>query len=253
MIDGRRITALIPARAGSKGLPGKNTRDLLGKPLLAWPIEAALGCALVDDVVISTDSADMARIAETHGARAPFLRPAELASDEAPSIDFILHALDALAIGDEDYLVLLEPTSPLTEAQDIAAALTALHANRDTADAIVGIAPLVTVHPDFAVSVDDAGRIAPASDGDFGALPRRQDIRPLYALDGSLYIAAAVSLRSKRSFCHDRTLGFAMPRHKAHEVDDLVDFLCIEAIARNLNMIEDAEKTGALATGTTHA
>ncbi|MGB7419211.1 MAG: hypothetical protein WA918_08535, partial [Erythrobacter sp.] len=110
-----------------------------------------------------------------------------------------------------------------------------------------------TAHPDFAVTADDAGRITPASGGDFGALPRRQDTNPLYALDGSLYVATVGSLRSKRSFCHDRTLGFAMPRHKAHEVDDLVDFLCIEAIARNLNMIEDAEKTGALATGTTHA
>jgi CMP-N,N'-diacetyllegionaminic acid synthase len=244
MLDGKRILALIAARSGSKGLPGKNIRMLHGKPLLAWPVLAARGAQLVDRVVISTDSAEYAQIAEEHGADAPFLRPPELASDGAGSIDVILHTLDALAAeGDVyDYVVLLEPTSPLTEAQDIDAALNQLYDARHRADAIVGIAAMVTNHPAFAVTRTAAGEpIKPLSGGDFGALPRRQNLDPVYCLDGSLYASAVAALREQRSFCHAGTLGYETARHKVFEVDDLVDFYCIEAVMQNRDAIRQAE------------
>jgi len=232
MIDGKRVLALVPARRGSKGLPLKNIRPLHGKPLLAWPIEAARASRYVDRVVISTDDAEFAMLAQAAGADAPFLRPAELASDTAPSIDFILHALDALAAAGDayDYLVLLEPTSPLTEASDVDAALRSLHARRADADAIVGVTALVSQHPAFAVRVDGRGLARPYAAPSFGQLPRRQDIEPLYALDGSLYASSTEALRRERGFCHERTLPHVMPRHKSFEVDDLVDFICIEAL-----------------------
>jgi N-acylneuraminate cytidylyltransferase/CMP-N,N'-diacetyllegionaminic acid synthase len=232
MIEGKRVLALVPARSGSKGLPDKNIRPLHGKPLLAWPIAAAKASRYVDRVIVSTDSASYADVARAHGGEVPFLRPAELATDSEPSISFMLHALDTLeASGDRyDYLLLLEPTSPLTEATDVDAALEALVAGRDKADAIVGVSELVSAHPAFAVRIGPSGLAQPYAAPRFGQLPRRQDIEPLYALDGSLYASTVEALRREKGFCHERTLPHVMPRYKSFEVDDLVDFICIEAL-----------------------
>ena len=243
MINGRRVLALVPARAGSKGLPLKNIRPLQGKPLLAWPIAAARASRHVDRVVVSTDSAEFAALAVAAGADAPFLRPAEFASDTAPSIAFIEHALDTLeAVGDRyDYLVLLEPTSPLTEAEDIDAALEALVAGEPAAASIVGVTALVSTHPAFAVRLDASGRLQPYAAASFGQMPRRQDTEPLFSLDGSLYISTVTALRRERGFCHAQTLPYVSPRWKSFEVDDLVDFICIEAILANRELIRHAE------------
>lgn len=232
MIQGMRVLGLVPARRGSKGLPLKNIRPLQGKPLLAWPIEAARASRYVDRVVVSTDDAEFAALAQAAGADVPFLRPSELASDTAPSIGVILHALDALeAAGDSyGYLALLEPTSPLTGAEDIDAALEALVEKRAVADAIVGVTALVSNHPAFAVRLDARGMMRPYTAASFDLLPRRQDIEPLYSLDGSLYISSVEAIRRERGFCHDRTLSYLTPRWKSLEVDDLIDFICIEAI-----------------------
>lgn len=243
MIDGKRVLALVPARSGSKGLPHKNIRPLHGKPLLAWPIAAARASAHVDRVVVSTDSPHYADLARQAGADVPFLRPAALASDSAPSIDFMLHAVDTLeAAGDiYEYVLLLEPTSPLTEAGDVDAALQALDRRRDIADAMVGVTPMVSTHPAFAVRLDDAGLMHPFAAPSFGQLPRRQDTEPLYSLDGSLYISSVAALRRERGFCHARTLPYVTPRWKSFEVDDLVDFICIEAILAQREMIIQSE------------
>jgi len=213
-------------------LPGKNVRLLHGKPLLAWPIAAACGSRHVDRTIVSTDDAGYAETALAHGADVPFLRPADLASDTAPSIGFILHAIDTLMVAGDayDYVVLLEPTSPLTEAGDVDAALAQLVAAADRADAIVGIAPMETSHPAFAVRCDAEGAITPLLSSGFGDLPRRQDLEPVFALDGSLYISSVEALRRERGFAHARTLGYVTDRVKALEVDDLVDFICIEAL-----------------------
>ena len=242
MIDGKRVLAIVPARKGSKGLPLKNIRPLGGKPLLAWPIAAARASAHVDRVIISTDDQGFADIAVAHGAEAPFLRPAEMASDTAPSIDFILHAVDTLAAAGDvfDYLVLLEPTSPLTEGSDVDAALEQLVAA--DADAVVGVSKLEATHPAFAVRKADDGSITPYRTATFGEMPRRQDIESLFVLDGTLYVSTVDALRREHGFCHARTLGYETARYKAHEVDDLVDFICIEAIASNLDLILTEER-----------
>lgn len=242
MIQGKRVLALVPARSGSKGLPRKNIRPLGGKPLLAWPIQAALASKFVDEVVLSTDSEEFAEIGRAYGARVPFLRPEPLANDCAPSIGFVLHALDTLEQCGErfDYLVLLEPTSPLTESEDIDQALVKLDEAQMSADAVVGVTTMETVHPAFAVKMAENGSISPYLNAGFCNLPRRQDLEPVYSMDGSLYISSVEALRRERSFCHQRTLGFLMPRYKSFEVDDLVDFICIDAIWRNLEAIRGA-------------
>lgn len=239
MIGSSKVLALIPARAGSKGLPGKNIRPLRGKPLLAWPIAAAKASQYVDRVVVSTDSAEFSEIALLHGADVPVLRPGYLAADTSPSSAAVIHMLDHLAANGEvfEYLLLLEPTSPLTEGSDIDAALETLHANRQDGDALVSVCELVNSHPVFSVKCGKKGRIEPYAAVDFTRLPRRQDVEPLFALDGSLYISVVDRYRETLSFCHDRTLSHLMPDYKAHEVDSLIDFICIEAILSHYDQI----------------
>lgn len=243
MIEGHKVLALVPARHGSKGLPLKNIRPLHGKPLLAWPVEAALASRYVDRVIVSTDSEDFAALARAAGAEVPFLRPPQLAVDTTPSIDVILHAINTLANSGEhyDYLILLEPTSPLTGTADINRALENLITLSSQADSIVGVTAMVSAHPAFAVSVAADGLIRPYAVAHFCQMPRRQDTEPLFSLDGSLYASTVEALRRERSFYHERTLPYVTPRHKSFEIDDLIDFICIEAILANRDPIEGSE------------
>jgi CMP-N,N'-diacetyllegionaminic acid synthase len=243
MIDGKKVLAVVPARRGSKGLPLKNIRLLGGKPLLTWPIQAARQSSFIDRVIISTEDPEFADIAMTAGADVPFLRPAELATDSSPSIDFLIDAVDKLAANGEqyDYLILLEPTSPLTETSDIDTALQTIVKRQSEADAIVGVTVMTTSHPAFAVRIDAAGLIQPHSVASFGQLPRRQDIEPLYSMDGSLYISTIAALRRERSFYHKRTMPYVTPRWKSFEIDDLVDFICIEAILAQRELISNLD------------
>ena len=130
MFADRRVLALVPARGGSKGLPGKNVAPLRGRPLIAWTIAAA-GSALIDSVVVTTDDDAIAEAALAAGARVPFRRPAALAGDEARMSDVIGHALDTLALAGESYgwLLLLQPTSPLRTAAHVEAAFARLAAS----------------------------------------------------------------------------------------------------------------------------
>src|SRR5688572_23564500 len=134
--------ALIPARGGSKGLPGKNTRPLHGKPLIAWTVETARHAGLFDRVVVSTDSRDIADVAERYGALVPFLRPAEIAGDATPMRDVIGHAIHAeTAAGHEPAVViLLQPTSPLRSAEEIRAAAQLLRSTN--CDSVVSVSPV---------------------------------------------------------------------------------------------------------------
>ncbi len=239
MIDNKSVLAIVPARGGSKGLPGKNKRLLLGKPLVAWPICAALGSASVDKVLCTTDDAEISDIALAYGAQVPFLRPLHLASDTASSIDAILHAVDYLEKQGEhyDYILVLEPTSPLTTTADIEVALAMLHARRSFADSIVGISRVESTHPEYDVRLSDDGCISPYMVPDFKSLKRRQEIEVLHFLEGSLYISATDALRDKHSFYHCRTLGYEVPRWKSVEIDELVDFLFVEMLLKNIDQL----------------
>lgn len=243
MIDGQSVLAIVPARGGSKGLPGKNKRQLRGKPLVAWPIGVALSAASIDKVVCTTDDPEIRDIALAYGAHAPFLRPTHLASDAATSIDAILHAVDYFAERGEryDYVVVLEPTSPLTTAADVELALAMLHTRRDAADSIVGISRVESTHPEYDVRLGKDGLISPFMGSNFNSLKRRQEIEVLHFLEGSLYISATIALRSNHSFYHDRTLGYEVPRWKSVEIDELTDFLFVEALLGNLDQLAAAD------------
>jgi CMP-N,N'-diacetyllegionaminic acid synthase len=232
MIGTSSVLGLLLARGGSKGLPGKNIRMLRGKPLVAWSVEAALASKYVDAVVISTDSNEIADVAVKYGSEAPFRRPASLASDTATSMDAILHALNWLSEHGRtfEYVALLEPTSPLREPTDIDQALETLSAS--TAQSIVSVCQAASIHPAFMYRLQPNGALAPYLSSDSKHL-RRQDIEPLYFLDGTIYIAKTSTLPTLRTFYHEQTLGFEVPKWKSPEIDDEIDFLHVEAIMKH--------------------
>jgi CMP-N,N'-diacetyllegionaminic acid synthase len=213
MINNKSVIAIIPARGGSKGLPGKNIRDLCGKPLIAWTIEKALKSQYLDAVVVTTDAQEIADIAILHGAEAPFLRPPELASDTATTLQAVEHLLGYYrdVKGQAfDYVVLLEPTSPLREDN-----ITLGEVNE---------------HPSIIKRLDGP-RISPFCP-DLVQTTRRQDNIPAYFPFGVAYIVKTDALLGEQTFYVDRTMGFPIQRYQAYEIDDIYDFLCVESIMR---------------------
>jgi CMP-N,N'-diacetyllegionaminic acid synthase len=228
--SGSKVLAIVPARGGSKGLPGKNIRSLCGRPLIQWSIDTALACDEIDAVVVSTDDEQIAAVAGAAGAEVPFLRPPALAGDAASSIDVVIHALDFLERNGRvfDIVLLLEPTSPLREVADIQVALRRMV---DTgAAAIVSVCRAESTHPAFMFRTTVQGRLEPL----MSAYPtgvRRQEIEPLFYLEGTLYASTVDALRERRSFYHADTLAYEVSKWKAHEIDDIDDFEMVEAIA----------------------
>jgi CMP-N,N'-diacetyllegionaminic acid synthase len=232
MINAKRVLGLIPARGGSKGLPGKNIRPINGLPLLAWSIRAARKSHYLDRVIVSTDSQEIAETAKAHGGEAPFLRPAELASDTAGSIDVILHALDFCKDQGEtyDYIVLLEPTSPLRTVEDIDRSLEAL-AEHPTAEAVVSVVQAEASHPVFCSRAGPDGLIKPFMGKAIEHL-RRQDLGEALYPEGTIYISSVPALQDRRSFYHEKTLAYIVERHKQFEVDEEMDLVMIEALMK---------------------
>lgn len=219
---------IIPARGGSKGLPDKNIKILLGKPLIAWSIETALN-TLKGRVLVSTDSPKIADIAKQYGAEVPFLRPESLANDTAKSVDVILHCLDFFEKQGEifDLIVLLEPTSPQRSSEDIISAINKL-IDTPEALAIVGISKVEGQHPDFLAKQNKQGFLEYLNP-DF-QVKRRQDISELFFFEGSLYVSKVDAFRKYMSFYHEHTLGFEMPKWKSFEIDDQTDFIIVESL-----------------------
>jgi N-acylneuraminate cytidylyltransferase len=215
--------AVIPARAGSKRLPGKNLKDLGGKPLIVWTIEAALASPGVAEVWVSTDSGEIASVAHAAGARVPFLRPPELATDSASSLDVVLHALDRAREGrgaDFPEVVLLQPTSPLRNAGDVTAALALLRGK--SADAVVSVCPadhsplwMNVLPPDGSLQ----GFLRPEVKN-----LRSQDLPAYYRLNGAIYALRTEALRRERTFIPDRgAYAYIMPRERSVDIDDAMD------------------------------
>lgn len=232
MIDGKSVIGIIPARAGSKGLPGKNWRPLCGKPLIAWTIEKALKSRYLDVIVVSTDGEKLAALSRTHGADVPFLRPAELAGDRSSSYDLIRHALDHYRTNSARefaYTMLLEPTSPLREDDDIDRIIEALHANANEFDSIVSLGR-IGEHPSIVKRF--AGReIAPFFSG-LAQGGRRQDNEPAYFPFGIGYLAKTERLLAENTYYLPRCMGYEIKRYQNYEIDDLYDFVCVESVMK---------------------
>jgi CMP-N,N'-diacetyllegionaminic acid synthase len=219
-----RILAIIPARAGSKGVPGKNLRPLAGKPLILWTIEQALAAKRLSDVVVSTDSEEIAAFARAAGALAPFLRPPELATDEAATEPAMRHALGQMEQRGDPYdaVMLLQPTSPLRLPGTIDRAIEAF--NTSGADSLLGV---VANHAFFwqtdpiRASYDPANR------------PRRQDIAPSdrrYRETGSIYLTRRDAFLEDGNRLAGNIALFEMDEREGWEVDTLTDFAVLETL-----------------------
>jgi CMP-N,N'-diacetyllegionaminic acid synthase len=234
MINQKKVLALVLARAGSKGLPGKNIKLINGKPLIHWTIVSGLGSKYIDDVVVSTDSEDIARVAIQSGAKVPFLRPTELATDTATSVDAILHAVDWLNEHGHNYetIVLLEPTSPLRDSRDIDTALEIMEQNQ--ANSVVSVCRAESLHPAFMYFVNSSGVLHPYTNQQPNGL-RRQDVEPVYFLDGTVYCSCTETLRRKNGFYHEDTYAYIVPKWKSLEIDDEDDFVMVETLMKFRN------------------
>lgn len=216
MIENKTVLAIIPARGGSKGVPRKNIRDVAGKPLIAWTIEEAKKSKYIDRIIVSTDDQKIADVAVQWGGEVPFLRPAELARDDSPGIAPVIHIITTSGFT-YDLVVLLQPTSPLRTVEDIDGAI-ALLLNRN-ANACVSV-----VEPDkspyWMYSVDGAGHLVPLLEGDYNC---RQDIPPVYALNGAVYVAEVSWLLKNQGFVNDETLAYVMPKERSIDIDTETD------------------------------
>ncbi len=231
MYKGKRILGIIAARGDSKRLPGKNIKELCGKPLVAWTIEAGLKSKYIDRLITSTDGKEIAETAKKYGSDVPFMRPAELASDTANPVLALIHAVDTLeAEGDKyDILVLLQPTSPLRDSEDIDNVIRKL-VDTEGAESCVCVARSEEAHPAFLVRLEGEW-LRPYINKDMKAF-RRQDIDDLYYFEGSGYASYVRSIKKRMTFFHERTVGNLMPKWKTFEIDDLCDHIVVEALLK---------------------
>lgn len=240
-----RVAAVITARGGSKGIPGKNLRPLRGKPLIFWTVEAAVRSTRLDRILVSTDSEDIAQAVRKAGsdlaagrtlsgdpvrlvAEVPFLRPAHLGTDTATHIDVLRHALEWLARqGDlPEYVLTLQPTSPLRTAQDIDSAI-GLALSR-SADAVVGAGPL-SHHPSLFRSVGPDGELVPFL-ADTAPNTLRQEHPPVYAINGAIYVNRSEALLASGLFCPPGALAYVMPGERSLDIDEAWQFTMAESL-----------------------
>jgi CMP-N-acetylneuraminic acid synthetase len=225
-----KTLALIPARGGSKRLPGKNIRKFLGKPLIHWSIEFARQDRLFDRVVVSTDSEEIAQSCNLAGLDVPFLRPPELATDTASTVDVAAEVLlQEERVGRSyDLVALLQPTSPLREVTRWQSAFQLM--DQEDCDAVVGVSP-VRDHPLHVFKQLSDGSLMPWSDSS-GLKLRTQDLPPAFRVNGSLYLIRASVLRQERSFFPQRTLGVVCgDPWEDLDIDTEADWVVGEALA----------------------
>lgn len=216
------IIGLIPARGGSKGVPGKNIALCAGRPLLAYTAEAALAAKCLDRVILSTDDDAIANVGRECGLEVPFLRPAGLATDKANSLGVIVHALDWLESQGSvvDAIVLLQPTSPMRTAHHIDEAVGLFQAQKP--DALVSVVEVPHhYHPNALMRLEHDALVPVVAATEM--VLRRQDVSPLYARNGpSILILSASQIRSG-SFYSGVTAPYVMSQHDSLDIDTSED------------------------------
>ena len=224
-----RVLGLVPARGGSKGVPGKNVRLLGGRPLLAYTADAARAAGRLARVVISTEDTEIADAGRRAGLDVPFLRPSELAGDAVPMLAVVQHALRTLeAAGDRyDAVCLLQPTTPFRAASDIDACIALL--DGAGADAVVSVAMVPPEHnPHWVYFRADDGALW-LSTGESAPIPRRQDLPPAYHRDGAIYVARRDTVLEQASLYGRRLVGYLSEGAPPINIDTPADWARAEA------------------------
>ena len=231
MYNGKTFLAIIPARGGSKGLPRKNILPLLGKPLIGWTIEQANKSKYLDRIIVSTEDEEIMEISKSFGAEV-LQRPKDLAQDNTPTSDVIIHVIETLDKEGYkyDFIVLLEPTSPLREDDDIDNAIEII-SNNSYAYSLVSLGEIHLEHPEYVKIIDDDGFVFPYSQTN-KKYYRRQDLPKAYFPYGVVYICKTDVFKERLTFYTDKTVPYIIDRWQNYEIDDLYDFLCIESILK---------------------
>jgi CMP-N,N'-diacetyllegionaminic acid synthase len=220
MIEGGKVLALIPARGGSKGVPRKNVRMVGGRPLIAWTIEAAKASRYIDRLILSSDDEEIMRVALEHGCEVPFRRSSELATDECGTMGVVIDALQR-CLG-YDWIVLLQPTSPLRTTADIDGAI--LQCVTQQASACVSVC-LAEQSPYWMFFLENA-HLRPVLEGP--SATRRQDLPPVYVLNGAVYVAKVANLMQTRSFVPPGVVAYEMPSSRSLDIDTEQDLRLLE-------------------------
>lgn len=218
------IIGLITARGGSKGIPRKNIAPCAGKPLLQYTCEAALGSTMIDRVLLSTDSEEIAAVGRQCGVEVPFLRPAALAADDTPSMDVMRHALQWLRDHsvEPQALVLLQPTSPLRTAQHIDAAVERFRSEK--ADAVVSVIEAPHRFHPLSVMKEVDGELHPYNDA-APLVTRRQDLQPVYARNGPAVLVVAPRQIDAGNFYRGRVVAYLMREEDSIDIDTAADLI----------------------------
>ncbi|WP_141053994.1 acylneuraminate cytidylyltransferase family protein [Aliarcobacter cryaerophilus] len=226
MYENKTFLAIIPARGGSKRLPRKNILDLCGKPLIAWSIKAGLNSKYIDKVVVSSDDDEILNISLNFGAET-IKRPVELASDTATTFDAIKHTIDNFE--KYDYIVLLQPTSPLRDAKHIDQAIELLETKK--ADAVVSVCE-VDHSPLWSNTLPKDGNMSNFLKDEI-LNKRSQDLEKYYRLNGAIYICKTEKLfENKGFFLKDNIFAYKMDRESSVDIDEEMDFKIAEVLIK---------------------
>lgn len=239
MYKSKNILAIIPARGGSKGLPDKNIKLLCGKPLIGWTISQAKASKYIDEIFVTTDCLKIADVAEQFGITVPFLRPKELATDSASSMDVVDHVLSYFKEEGKlfDYIVLLEPTSPLRKKNDLDAAIK-LAVDNETSDGVVSLGEVHMEHPMIVKKINEKGKITSYID-EVKKITQRQQADKAYFPYGVIYMIKSEVFKREKAFYTNNITPYFIERWQNYEVDDIYDFIAIESI---LNKIQEDNK-----------
>lgn len=222
LMQERRYLGLVPARGGSKRIPDKNIRPLHGKPLIQYTIEAALGCGRLWKTVVSTDDERIAKVARSCGAEVPFMRPAELATDDATTSSVVRHAVEHYGTKGEmpDGVVILQPTSPLRDPKDISDAIDLFE--RSGADTVVGVGdePVKTNALLSVASTEPFLRLEMAG--------KEASKEAKYRLNGAIYVVRSSLVLEKNTIFGKQLVGYPMPAARSVDVDTMADWLLVE-------------------------
>lgn len=219
MINGKTVLAIIPARGGSKGVYKKNIRELAGKPLIAWSIEEAKKSQYIDRLILSSEDEQIIEVAKEWGCEVPFVRPMDLARDDTPGIEPVIHAVKTLP-EDYDYIVLLQPTSPFRSVEDIDGCIEQCTCKNMPACVSVCEAEQ---SPYWMYQLDEKKVMKPLINTG-AVIFRRQDLPPVYMLNGSVYVAQKDFVIENRTFLTAETMAYPMPSERSMDIDNETDF-----------------------------
>ncbi len=225
MYKGKRFLAVIPARGGSKRLPNKNRLILSGKPLVSWTIEASNNSHYIDKTIVSSDDHTILSIAQNEGVEI-LLRPSSLSTDKAGTYDVIKHVLDSLCSDSFDYLVLLQPTSPLRTTEHIDEAIEQLYDQK--AEAIISVTEMEH-SPLWSNTLPQNGCMKNFISSELKG-KRSQDLDCYYRLNGAIYIVNIKQFLLEHEFFCDKSYAYLMPPDASVDIDTMLDFVFAEAL-----------------------